>query len=269
LSVLAKVQVGNTWELASVPYIPAVEQAWAHGRNLRAEQVGGLMLGWTLGGHPSPNLEAAVAGLAGADLEEVARRRHGAEFVECVVEAWRGYSGAFREFPFHVGSVYHAPWQMGPANLLWAEPTGYAGTMVGLPYDDVTRWRSIYPVDTWCTQLERVADGFDAASDRLRVAAGSKPPPTLDEELSFAEACAIHWRSAASQARWIGLRDSSEPNGSRSRTLLLSEIALARRLHQLQSADSRIGFEASNHYFYVPLDLVEKVINCHWLLSNP
>ena len=24
----------------------------------------------------------------------------------------------------------------------------------------------------------------------------------------------------------------------------------------------RVGYEAANHYFYVPLDLVEKVINC-------
>ena len=36
------------------------------------------------------------------------------------------------------------------------------------------------------------------------------------------------------------------------------------RLHALQSRDSRIGFEASNRDFYVPLDLVEKVINCRW-----
>ena len=268
LSILAKVQVGNTWELAAVPYIPAVEQAWAHGRNLRAEKVSGLMLGWTLGGHPSPNLEAAVAGLAGADLEEVARRRHGTEFVEWVVKAWRGYSRAFREFPFHVGSVYHAPWQMGPANLLWAEPTGYAGTMVGLPYDDVARWRSIYPVEVWCAQLERVAEGFDTTSAELRTAVGPNPAQSLVEELSFAEACAIHWRSAAVQARWIGLRDSPGRDPSRSQELLHAEIALARRLHRLQSSDSRIGFEASNHYFYVPLDLVEKVVNCRWLLSN-
>jgi hypothetical protein len=50
--------------------------------------------------------------------------------------------------------------------------------------------------------------------------------------------------------------------------LLLAEIELARRQHKLQSLDSRIGFEASNHYFYVPLDLVEKVVNCRWLMER-
>ena len=37
----------------------------------------------------------------------------------------------------------------------------------------------------------------------------------------------------------------------------------------MTKADSRIGFEASNQYYYLPLDLVEKVINCDYILQNP
>jgi hypothetical protein len=36
----------------------------------------------------------------------------------------------------------------------------------------------------------------------------------------------------------------------------------------LTQEDSRIGFEASNQYVYVPLDLAEKIINCRWLLEQ-
>ena len=50
--------------------------------------------------------------------------------------------------------------------------------------------------------------------------------------------------------------------------LLESEIDLARRLYDLSVADSRLGYEASNHYFYVPLDLVEKVVNCAYLRTR-
>jgi hypothetical protein len=39
-------------------------------------------------------------------------------------------------------------------------------------------------------------------------------------------------------------------------------------MFELSSTDSRLGFEASNHYFYVPLDLVEKVINCNYLKTH-
>jgi hypothetical protein len=48
----------------------------------------------------------------------------------------------------------------------------------------------------------------------------------------------------------------------------MAEAALAIRLHSLQSADSRIGFEASNQYYYTPHDLIEKVINCHWIAAR-
>jgi len=50
--------------------------------------------------------------------------------------------------------------------------------------------------------------------------------------------------------------------------ILESEIALAKRLYHIQSCDSRIGFEASNQHYYVPLDLVEKVLNCRDLLAS-
>ena len=39
-------------------------------------------------------------------------------------------------------------------------------------------------------------------------------------------------------------------------------------MYQLSKDDSRIGFEASNHYYYLPLDFVEKVINCEYILTT-
>ena len=36
---------------------------------------------------------------------------------------------------------------------------------------------------------------------------------------------------------------------------LRNELSLAKRLLAIQSRDSRIGFEASNQYYYVPADL--------------
>lgn len=39
----------------------------------------------------------------------------------------------------------------------------------------------------------------------------------------------------------------------------------ARGLYRLASRDSRIGFEAANQYFYVPADLLEKIVNCRFL----
>ena len=45
-------------------------------------------------------------------------------------------------------------------------------------------------------------------------------------------------------------------------------MRLAKELFFLARGDSRIGFEASNQYYYVPLDLAEKVINCQDVLDQ-
>ena len=52
------------------------------------------------------------------------------------------------------------------------------------------------------------------------------------------------------------------------RRLLDAEIQAAQALYPLARRDSRLGFEASNHYFYRPLDLVEKVVGCEALKAR-
>jgi len=272
LRVVAKIQAGNTWELSAVPYIPALQNVGQHAANLRAGGVKDVMLGWTLGGYPSPNLEI-VSRILEDDrlsvdeaLQEVARRRYGDK--NTVVEAWREASRAFTEFPYHIGVVYNGPMQLGPANLLWEKPTSYRATMVGFPYDDLDTWRSIYGAEVFIAQMEKVAAGF------RRAAAECKSAP---EEARFLEAAAIHFGSTAKQARFVQARRalSEAKNGedaarelSRLSEVLLGEIEFAKALHRIQSSDSRIGFEASNQYYYVPEDLVEKVLNCRDLLER-
>jgi hypothetical protein len=288
LKTLAKIQAGNTWELSAVPYIPAVANVAQHAANLRGVQIDGLMLGWTLGGYPSPNLEVVSEVLAGAStsdaLQKTAQRRFGSVLAPAVVDAWQSFSTAFSEFPYDGGVVYNAPQQFGPANLLWTQPTGYHATMVGFPYDDLDGWRSLYPPEIFATQLEKVADGFDQALDRLRKttatarsSASKSERAAFDRELGVAGAASLHFRSTANQARFVMARRAvlaakTALEASQAMDLLeviaTAELSLARRLHAIQLHDSRIGFEASNHYFYVPVDLAEKIVNCRDLLDH-
>ena len=288
LKTIAKIQAGNSWELSAVPYIPALENVARHAANLRTARLDGLMLGWTLGGYPSPNLEVVAELAAGEATPEqalltVAARRVGVALAPALLEAWRVCSRAFCEFPFHPGLVYQAPLQNGPSNLLYEKPTGYAATMVGFPYDDLKGWRAVYPPEIFVAQLEKVADGFDQAVESLPQASPNLGPgasagaPTLERERGVIEAAALHFRSVANQARFVLARQSlaanpGEPHAAELKgtiiRLLHQEIGLARRLHRLQTHDSRLGFEASNQYFYVPLDLAEKVVNCRYLLDQ-
>jgi hypothetical protein len=285
---LAKIQAGTTWELGSVPYVPALANVAQHAANLRDTRVTGLMLGWTLGGYPSPNLEVVVE--IGKDpnitpeqaMEIVAQRRFGPALAPAVVQAWRAFSAAFSEYPYHIGVMYNAPQHMGPANLLWGDTTGYRATMVGLPYDDLDAWRGVYPPEVFAGQFERMADGFDTAIAELKRIAPDLSDRTTESdalagELNVAEACAIHFRSVANQSRFVQARralfeattrEAARPQLAILESVLNAEIELAKRLFAIQSRDSRIGFEATNHYFFVPIDLVEKVINCRDLLDR-
>lgn len=214
----------------------------------------------------------------------VAERRFGPLLAVAVVSAWRGFSMAFREFPFHVGVLYSGPQQLGPANLLSSEPTGYQASMVGFPYDDLNSWRGIYPAEIFIEQFDKVADGFASSLEQLRRAAAGVQRPVstrhrlaLESECRIADTVAIHLSSSANQARFVLARQGvaaaktmseAAPHLVRLEAVLKDEINLARRLHRIQSFDSRIGFEASNQYYYVPIDLGEKVLNCRYLLEN-
>ncbi|MBN2559372.1 MAG: hypothetical protein JXQ75_00375 [Phycisphaerae bacterium] len=287
MKTIAKIQANNTWELSAVPYIPVLETVARHAANLRAAQVDGVMLGWSLGGYPSPNLEV-VAELGGVEplapnaaMQAVAERRFGGELAPAVVQAWREFSAAFSEFPFG-GGLYNAPMQFGPANLLWGEPTHYHAGPVGFPYDDLESWRTPYPAEVFIGQMEKVAEGFEQALDKFKQAAllakiDARQHKACTREMAVAEAAAIHFRSSANQARFVWTRNQlgaatsaadARPLLAELERLLRREVDLARRLYALQMEDSRLGFEASNQYYYVPLDLTEKVINCRDLLER-
>jgi hypothetical protein len=290
LKTAAKVQLNNSWELGTIPYLPAMELVAEHCRNLAALGVDGVMLSWSLGGYPSPNLQLAARFAAkplptlDEALEAEAAERYGAEAAPLGRRAWAAFSSGMREYPHDITVVYQCPVQIGPANPLYPQKTGYKATMTGFPYDDVDSWRGPYPAEVFAAQYEKTAEGWRAGLAPLGEALEKTPGDRRDNiisDLRMAEAAAIHFQAVANQTRYVLARDelaAAEKNklSHKRREALRAavhkairgEIEMAKRLFALASEDSRIGFEASNHYMYLPLDLAEKVINCRWLLER-
>jgi hypothetical protein len=288
LKTIAKVQVNCTWELSAVPYLPVMDLIAEHCRNLSQTDIDGLMLSWSVGGHPSPNLQLVrqfdrePVPMMQEALARVAETRYGPRAAGDVRAAWSRLSTALTEFPFHVGLLYQGPLQWGPANPLYAEPTRYRATMVGFPYDDLASWRAIYPPEVFAGQFEKLAAEWGAGLSLYRQALGKtgsrSQQVNLRSDLNVTEAAYLHFRSVANQIRFIMVRDallSSSPQGEARaakvntiKEIASDEIENARRLFILTREDSRIGFEASNHYYYLPLDLVEKVVNCEYVLNT-
>jgi len=285
----AEIQFNNTCEIASLPYLPVMDLVAEHLRNLAPVKLDGMLIGWTMGGHPSPNFELAQrlsrTPMPDVDtvLDSLAGERFGPGGAAHARKAWSFMSEAFRQYPFHVSVVYTSPVQIGPANAVYPAKTDYRATMWGIPYDDLDRWRGPYPPEVFAAQFEKMAEGWQPGIAELQTAVDKAPSDRRDKvqgDLRFARAAAIKFQSVANQTRFILARNAlADPTRTLSREkgvylreeikrLLESEIVLARQLFKLVQEDSRIGFEPSCHYFYLPLDLVEKVVNCRWLLRH-
>jgi len=288
LKAVAKVQLNCTWEIAAVPFVPVMDLIAEHCENLKRQNIDGMLLSWSLGGYPSPNLEIPKlfdrnpVPTKNEVLDELARKRYGLEGTTAAREAWTALSEAYREYPYAGGVVYQAPVQMGPANLLRSEPTGYGATMVGLPYDDLNAWcGGLYPAEIFAGQYEKMASGFAKGIEKLEKAVSLAPRPLrydIEAELRYAQVCRLHFASVANQVRFTMLRNeqnATETSSERKEKIrgemipiVEHELALAKELYLLTLRDSSIGFESSNHYFYVPNDLLEKMVGCRMILDS-
>ena len=98
----------------------------------------------------------------------MAEKYYGKRAAPEVRRAWKAFSDAFEQFPYHGLTLYSGTQHMGPANPLYLEPTGYRASMVGIPYDALDDWRSVYPAETFVRQMEKVAEGFACGCEALR-----------------------------------------------------------------------------------------------------
>lgn len=256
--VAAKVQVNTTWESSTVPYMPVYDLICEHMKNLHDEGVENLMLSWTLGGYPSFNLKLAINYLKNPTEEtydSLLKEEYG-EWASVVKSAATKFSNAFREFPFYVGTLYHGPQNAGPSTLLYENPTGREATMTCYAFDDLEKWRSIYPVEIFKDQFEKLsikwAEGLKEIEDM--------PNCTFKDAAIAAYAL---FRSSYLQVVYNLNREGGDIS------LLLDTIkeerSLATLMYEIMLRNNQIGYEAANHYYFNKGMLTEKVLNCDCL----
>ncbi|MBE6394087.1 MAG: hypothetical protein E7044_08560 [Lentisphaerae bacterium] len=265
IPVTAKIQANNSWELSSVPYIPVPYLIWEHLENLKKAGVRGLMLSWTLGGYPGGNLE-----LINSSPEECAARKFHPALAEKVCRAWKCFSDAFREYPFSQSLLYTGPANYGPKNLLFLQPSGRNVTMIGFPWDGINAWKGPYSKEILREQFRLMTEKWSCGLkllEEVRSSVAAQELSDFQDILTVSQAAYCHLKSAYLQICFICLRDS-DPDKEKMTAVLDEEIILAQKLAEICRRDSRIGFEASNHYFYSLNDLLEKVISCCFIKEN-
>ncbi len=265
----AKLQLGVTWEISSVPCVPAFEKTWRHLCGIIEKgNVDGVMLGWTLGGFPSPTLRMAQCFYEKKDrlpmLDELYASMFPGEDIPALKDAFHRLSEAYDAYPFHISTAYNGPQQVGPANLLYPTPTGYRATMTGIPYDDLDAWRSIFPREVYISQLKKMSDDWHDGTLALEAAAQKTEDCHLTALLRWTRAIDCHFRSMYNQCIFILRREE----GVLDAAIAAEEALLAKELLLLSAQDPMIGYESANHYFYHRNHLLEKLINCDFIMKH-
>lgn len=253
-STLAKVQVNNTWECSAVPFIPVFPLVEEHITAL-SENTDSLLLSWTLGGYPSPNLDIVKA--LCFDGEKDFYQANFGEYADLARNAAELFSEGFRQFPFHLDLIYHSPVNYGCMNLFYLNKTGMNSTMVGFPYDDIESWKG-------CYTKEIIRNQFDILTRKwkqgLLLLESYADTPELNELYVVANSAYIQLRSTYLQIEFILNREYKDKTAYLIK-IIDEEAELTRQMLQIQSADKRIGFEASNHYYFNRNSLLEKMVN--------
>jgi hypothetical protein len=121
----------------------------------------------------------------------------------------------------------------------------------------------------FATLASRWKSGLDAM-ERAAARTPARKRKNADLDLAIATTCYHHFQSTANQVEFYLLRDgeSSPAARARMRAIAEHEIELARRQFRVARDHSVIAYEASNHYYYTPLDLVEKTLQCRRLIRQ-
>jgi hypothetical protein len=268
-NVYAKLQMGNTYELASVPYIPVpqiVYEKLAAARDLR---VRGAMISWIIGGYPSPTLkmagEACFAPPRSKEdtLRRIAAADWGPRQADRVVAAWNEFSRAFQLYLCAYQVFYFGPITRCPSYQLHLEREnqkalpynwGITRERVKQPYEDqISRWLGGFSAQELMASFREMAAVWSKGLEGLEACLDAAPKtPELQKQVAVAAAARLQFLSMANVLEFYKLRDQLENSNKvdqqqmvrRMRTVVAGDIAVAQNMKRYLAIDCTIGWQS-------------------------
>ena len=264
---VAKIQINNSWENSSVPYLPVYDLILSHLQNLNEIGIREYMLTWTLGGYPSPVLDlVAEYSRDGKNFSaEKWYKKHYGTNADRVRKAVGHFCRGFKEFPFCIACLYDSPKTLGPANLWDLKAEGKTSSMVCYAFDDYENWIKPYPYGVYTSQYKKLLSSWEEGLKELDVISDDR---RLSELKICAEAAYIHFKADLLQTEFSFYKREPKKYAEELRAILKEEKAIAERLLKILPKSSAVGFETSNHYFYNERNLIEKVLQTEDLLKE-
>jgi len=283
LPVCAKLQIGTTHELATVPNLPLIPNLFDKLRRIDELGLNGLMCSWNLGNTPTLNTTAF-----GMFVDRPPLRRDKENFLRTlaeeyfgpvdrqkIVNAWKLFCDSFEQYPFSIKMLYFSP-----MNYAVAYP-------LRLSYEDRPMGPAWIPHSPWGDRLEDCAEPFTIPQvrrcfERMEVlwnrglelyasALGDTNNRRQVEELSCAKMIGCHLEAMRNifdfhQWRRGKMRESSLrapcrlAADERALELIRRHMRTCRAALELSRLDSRLGYHQEPHAYFYDADAIEAVI---------
>ncbi len=282
--VSAKIQTGNSHEVASVPYIPAPSLIYQKFSAMHRLDVSHTMLGWYFGNYPGLMIKSAGE-LSFSPLpenEEIFLHKLASiywkkEDVPAVVEALKKFSEGYGHYPLQAMLGYYGPmhdgpvwplllkpldaplsptWQVGSSSTLkpWP-PSGdrigeclwAGGDRIDETMENVLTLKESVEL---CRRMTKTWDDGLAVLNKLETKYINEPERILD--IGLAKALGIQFRSGYNILHFYQLREEMFQMEGRKRLDILKqleeiireELEMDEQLLELCEKDSRLGFHS-------------------------
>ena len=289
IPVHAKLQIGTTHEIATVPNLPLIQNLHGKMCGLYREQVAGVMACWNFG--CSLTLNSFAFGLfcnSPAEslnpqwfLKKLAQCYFGPVADSTVIRAWAKFCESFELFPFSIRMLYIGPINYAPAYQLSlayrAVPMGPAWLECewGDRLDDCLGAFTLDEVIEAFSQMsERWASGLTVYDKALSPTEGATPEQLQhrSEELSCARMIGCHlrcvteifrfhrWRLGVIAANGLKAPCQLPPDGQ-GMGIIKAQIVNAQDALLLAQADTRLGFHQEPQLQFYDPDRIQLAID--------
>jgi len=278
--ISAKLQVGNSHELATVPFIPVPGLLYRKYAAMHQLGVSSAMQSWYFGNYPS--LMTRAAGLLSfsplpateSDFLLYLARREWGQFAPSVAKAWALFGRAYENYPATHFFGYYGPVQNGvtwPLHLIPRRrplsPTWKMDFPPGGDYlaDCLSSNFTLDEAVTLCRRMERY---WKQGMRHLRAAfERSGKTPAQTHEIQVSEAVGLHFENASAILHFYELRETlvdAVDAAKRLSTLALMEEIVKKELVRrgqflkLLKKEPTLGYHSEAEGFKVTPKLVEE-----------
>lgn len=267
----AKLQVGCSHELATIPFMPVPGNLYEKYRSMKQMGVGSVIQCWYFGNYPGL-MNRAAGMLAFEDfsdscqdfLRRLALPEWGAEHAPSVAEMWQKFGDAYANYPLDIQFQYYGPMHDGtvwplhlrqvmkPLPRSWKPDAFPAGDAIGECLNSFELSRAVTLTGTLAKMWSRAV----STVQKLRNDFSSDPERLRDCDLY--EALDILFNSGARILNFYNLRSTllSSQSSCCGKSILKEmheiarlEKASSRRMLELCRSDARLGYHSEAEVF--------------------